>query len=76
MKEKKAKNKVRILEFDLSATKLGDTLLNPLEILLKPEENFDQSPYELLKENKRRKRKQSRHQCGGLHYQQYKNLAL
>lgn len=35
-----------------------------VEILLKPEENFYQNPFELLKENKRKKKKQSR----GLHH--------
>ncbi|MDB5250692.1 MAG: hypothetical protein JWQ40_5086 [Segetibacter sp.] len=37
-----------------------------LETLIKPEGNYEQSPHELLKENKRRRKKQSRNRRGGL----------
>jgi hypothetical protein len=39
-----------------------------VETLIMPEENYQQSPYELLKENKRKRKKQSRSQRGGLHH--------
>jgi len=63
-------NKARSENFlqDLSTTKLTGSLENTLEILLKPEEDYGQTPHELLKENKRKRKKQSRNHRGGLHH--------
>lgn len=50
---------------DISLTKGVEKLA---DILIKPEENYQQSPRELLKENKRKRKKQSQGQRGGLHH--------
>jgi hypothetical protein len=62
-------NKVRVEDSmqDLSAASQTGDIESSLAVLLKPEEDYEQTPHELLKENKRKRKKQSRNQRGGLH---------
>ena len=52
----------------ISPIELIKGIENLVDTLTKPEGNYEQSPYELLKENKRKRKKQSRSQRGGLHH--------
>lgn len=53
---------------NLPAIKSTEGIEKILAVLIKPAENYEQSPHELLKENKRKRKKQSRDKRGGLHH--------